>query len=60
MAGIRSDVAELLVSHQLFFERVTAFEARADAAYTDSPGARDRKSCLEILVVGIVVSSIFN
>ena len=40
MAGIRSDVAELSVSHQLLSERVAALEARADAAHPDSPGTR--------------------
>ena len=38
MAGIRSDVAELSVSHQLLSERVAALEARVDAAQPDSPG----------------------
>ena len=37
MAGIRSNVAELSVSHQLLSERVAALEARADAAHPDSP-----------------------
>ena len=40
MAGIRSDVAELSVSHQLLSERVAALEARADAAHPESPGTR--------------------
>ena len=38
MAGIRSDVAELSVSHQLLSERIAALEARADAPQPDSPG----------------------
>ena len=38
MAAIRSDVAELSVSHQLLSERVAALEARADAVQPDSPG----------------------
>ena len=40
MAVIRSDFAELSVSHQLLSERVTTLQARADAAYPDSPAGR--------------------
>ena len=36
MGGIRSDVAELSMSHQLLSERVAALEARADDAHPDS------------------------
>ena len=46
MAGIRSSVADLSVSHQLLSETGAALEARVDAAYPDSPRARGERLAL--------------
>ena len=46
LAGIRSNVADLPASHELLTKRVTALEAKADAADSDSTRVRDEVAAL--------------